>query len=73
MFELLLYQALYVDRYMRIFNHPVCLLGPVHLFRTPEYARADLQQFEPNVEFLLRHFLENCQIQTATAALYSVQ
>ena len=30
-----------------------------------------LQQFEPNLEFLLRHFLENYQIQTAV--LYSVQ
>ena len=46
-------------------------MGPVRLFRMSEYARTDLQQFDPNVEFLLRHFLENYQIQTA--ALYSVQ
>ena len=29
------------------FYHPVCLLGPVRLFRMLEYARADLQQFWP--------------------------
>ena len=33
----------------------------------------DLQQFEPNVEFLHRHFLENSQIQTAKGQLISKQ